>query len=713
MRNLLEEEDLDEDGNPDYWDPDFEEIAEAIFLASEFLPELAFKGPVGYRNLFSESVSVHAETGDDHVCFTNNVGACVMESVLTRSLFGPEISIPDTYISSVCVNYAEKFLLIPTDVNETYSAFVNLKGENKSSQIIDLPAIRSALPVGVQNDDISTSLEGKCGLVARSLAWSKDSLDEYHSSLISIIQDVGLSLMTNSDKFPYLPNKLGGYDKPFPLWDVRNVDRVLYSFKRGKYSPLIRTIIARSRSLVYPDDGVFVQDPFLERVKKLYSGFQPWYQNYRRSLPSFSGLVPQECTQFSVGTFGLDPITNQALRRLKKERVLYSETDLIVANEVQSFFKALINSDGIEKFKEEKREREKLFRAETVLSNSFQTFFNDYVEVIVQNFLSPRELEFAVNMDGLLSFDVAFFLRGEQFYRREALDLIYMKSPLKIDFPLTKGTLSTSTARERKQMIPDPIMDPELEKLMDWILTKKEEFPPQELLEDDPIIHKKILDLYKRNVSEKIVVSSIIITDDKKLCRKISEETAVVIFQIPTRLFNYARRGDLTPLETYRFLRPIKDEGILNLEEKAKNVFVNKIKSGYPQVGKIEFFEDTGSIASSNVLDLSERTMRVSTERRTHVFTVKPKIDDMDGLLARDLTSWPSKVHIYDPEGLLFRKKSRSLTVSSSIKKMKSRVSSIFNRDKNGPPDWRAKDSDSRLEEFSYSFEAEGSDASS
>lgn len=641
-----------------------------LLIKAEYLREsINYNGPIDYVH-YEKDNSVYAESGDDYIYAGVNPLIALFETVLAEKLFDAKISIKDTFISSEMGFYTGKSLLVPKDSSETIDRVVTERHSFfKDAPIIDIGPQRVILPVVSQKLENSTSLEGKLNLLARTSAYSKGTSDEWYQEKASIFQDVLLGVGTQGTKFPYLPISLGGYDKQVPFLSKNNIERSIRWYKRGTYRPLINTIVFHAYRVSRPLlKGPVPKSEFLDKVKKMYSGWQPWYVNYNKQLPSFSSMLPYDMVKYCIGSYGESFYKDSAIRRLAREGLVVSENQLVVANEVQGYVEALLDPLGIKDFKENRKLLEKQFRSETAFSNSFSSLFSDYINVTVVADLNEDEKNFMMCLNKENTNNVAKFMHKEKYFTSEALDSIYIKGPQKVSMVLLKDSFSTMLV-EKKSFGEQILMvdDEELEVLYNWLLEEGVEPPPRDLLEDDEIIYQKIKDSIKPELLDPgIIPSIIIVTDDKKLCYKINRELGVVVFRLPTLLYlKYENKQFQTKL--------LEGEGD-DIKE-----FIYKALS---IDSRLRFFQselDTGSVSASLLRQHRKEALVVFEDRRTQNFTVRDTAN-IESRAKGMYQIWPlpKQEFIYDYEqllGLAFNATSMKSTifeVSETYKELKS-----------------------------------------
>lgn len=503
---------------------------------------------------------VCSQVGDDNLEFTNEPGSSIMKSVFSQTLFGMKVSLPDSGLSREIGNFTEKWMLMPKD-HFDLSHMISVQGGDRTTPVLDIPPLRAILPVFPQVKTNVSSIEGKMSVVARNLAYAKGTADELVASKISIFQDVLLGVFSNSTRFPYLPESVGGLDKPFPFGSTQNVVRSMKAWKRGRYLNLLSYIVKASRKLLTSE--VFQRDEFLEKVKDTYKGFQSWYATYKRNLPISKGMTPSWAGKYLLGSFSNDMTSNQVLRRLRAARMVVSETDLILANEVEQYTLSLLSEDMTTFNKVREATRLEYLR-EVVHANAFSVLHKEFVVADVSsNALSEDDLKFALKIDLNSTLKVKNFFFGERFYLREALDEVIIRGPHKVTFPLQYAGFRIQASEGDEDLgieCPDSDID-DLVLLLEWAKGNREVFPPRDLLEDDSVILSEVEELMRTSNHPVVVV--ILVSNDLRLGKKINEETGAVVVNIPPQIVLALRRGIVTS-DTYGEQESLSDEMVFS-----------------------------------------------------------------------------------------------------------------------------------------------------
>jgi len=601
--------------------------------------------------VFAEREDEHlvaSECGDDNIKFTNQPALALVSSLYCRRIFGMKVSIPDSFLSQRVGNYTEKWAMMPRDRMDLVTKLL-VKGSDRTTPLIDLPALRAGLPTADQSREISSSILGKAQLYYRCLSYSRNSVEEPLCWKASIFQDVALSVMTKGRVFPYLPQVLGGLGKPFPMNSKENIVRAARAYKRGKYERLIYTIISHSKELVDPSSGVYSPDPLIERVKQLFAGYDPQHSYFRKNVPLTKGLVPPHALQYLVGEFSTSAASNAALRRLRTSGMIVAERDIIMANEVEEHVYNMLSSEP-DIFKELKTSTYNSFRSEVVRGRSFLNLFNEVVEVHVFSYgLNDEEKSFGVWMDLDNTFRVSNFMFGERFFLRDALDNVFFRGPSKVSFPLILPDGRRFAGRMgQKVALEDPPPDELLkdyEDLVAWAIDPGDRLPPRSLLEDDEIILEEVRTAVLREKNPFFV--AIIVTEDSALCSKINEVTEAVVIMLPTSILFHAMKG-VMPI--FRGKNRRESVGLLVQQFSQKvpaSIALNVFDTG-------DVWVDTGSWSA-----VSERESTFPYVQPTVVrdntrmyFEYRGTQSSLDRLI-RAIEGWPMKSHTFDRGHLL------------------------------------------------------------
>lgn len=590
----------------------FSNLAEETIIVQSFIQDY-------------EDLPIHAETGDDHISFGKHPGLMASETVAVKELFGVRPSYSDTFLSKTMGNFSEQWMCLPSQTTETMKHYI-LTRDSEFSPVLDIPMCRILLPVSRQKALHSDTIQGKCELMGRKLSYVKRGDAQYTTMhLASLFQDITLNTLSE-DSFPYLPKRLGGLDKEVPFNLNDNLINSVLQFKHRKYSALLFTIMQRAWMITQPRTGAFKSDGFINDVKKLYSGWQPWFAYYSAYAKSSSSIIPDEFRKFEIENYEDDALIDCALRRLKKEQILCSESDLVLILSVQNHFRDLISSTPYIESVRLREDEIRAYNAERSLKWFSRHFSEKHYFVLLQNYIT-EDCADLFSSSSLDSFnDIRKYILHERMFYREALDEVYEKGPLKVNIPLAfKGKVFSQPRSRFDFKVRD---NPDLLKLEAWLRGERIELPPQELIEDDEVIRSMVL----RNIDEinKIQYPTIVIeTNDYRLGEKIAIEFRIRVIILSPYITKYHM--------TKRAIRR-RDTAVQQLIELArKRVFM---------VGHVFVYHDYGSISASEAeLEIKDFTNNLNWFKSgLYNHNYRKRSTNYDSIIKR----WPSIRDILD-----------------------------------------------------------------
>lgn len=620
-------------------------------------------------------VNVTAEQGDDLISFTPDPMIPIMESRMAKILFGMVTSRSDTFLSRKFGNYTEKWIMMPQDRLDLKGITVDVKGGDKTTPVLDIPSLRATLSVDPQVRSNVNSIEGKMTLYARSLGHARGTADELLVWKASIFQDVLLGVGSKGDRFPYFPSSVGGYDKPVPMNNRENLLRAMSWWKRGRYRDLLMTIATRMYEVTHPDGGKFVRDPFLERVKSMYDGYSPTYVEYRRDMPLAKGKLPKEAMRYMIGEFSNNAGANAALRRLRASRLIVAERDIIIANEVESYVRALLSSD-VKDFQELKTQREREYRTSVIFGRSFQILYKEFVQARLVRHMGQEVITFAMRMDLDSTTKIKNFLMGEKFFDREALDQIMIRGPTKVRFPLLVNGRKIDERTDEPALEIEEAHEAAILELYKWAKGEKVTVPPRSMLEDDDIIVDEIrMKVQETLNSDQIMPLLVLVTSDKELCRRINLEFSVVVVRIPPQLVKAVEVGLI------KYDGTISSKTVLESWEGMFEPFFHKLKETLPagtspslHVEEVLVEVDLGSWAAEmQKLDIFPfRKVQYASNRRHEYFEYRVPTEDAVENLKDIFNKWPlHSDFLFDQEGLTTLNSSSGNPLTTSLREVK------------------------------------------
>nr|WLJ60693.1 MAG: putative RdRp [Plasmopara viticola lesion associated narnavirus 46] len=517
---------------------------------------------------------IDSEVGDDLIVVSNNVNYLLRRIDVLNEYLDLKISWKDTSINQGIGNFSECLVRIPRTYPETWLSQKSIKVE-ESFGFIDVPKIRHMLPVRNMRMIFSSTNVGKFIDMGKNVTWHSKKSPYYATmTLGSLIQDAILG-SAEKDICPYLPQDFGGCGKEIPFRNQENLLEYFHVWKNGKYLPIITTVIRELNKFIQ-DTNTFKRIPKVPLVLEHFTKWDPvyydWIKDENHLMTAFKTQVPDEYSQYSLGTirFG-EPLYNVA-PKLLREGYLVSETKLQVAIQHNALSSALVSADTMLQFRQVMEKARRDWREN-----------HRFGEYVLNNEDFKKELDFYsgnLRRDELYRFvqttsnvrDLRRLIQSERVYYPEALDKAYLKGPML----LKKMWLRPQYNGRTIDVIPrEPLLlrtseeQADIESLYEWVQGPRTELPPAGGIEDDD----NIIMMAKKLPMNHLVV---IITDDIRLCRRCALETGRETMRIPTEFY-------------YR--QVYFNDGI---EDPVKDL-VKQIK----HIGPWTIIEDTGSIQSA------------------------------------------------------------------------------------------------------------------
>jgi len=527
--------------------------------------------------IVNEVHHISAECGDDEVDVGSTPVRAAAELCVYSDFLGVCISEEDTSINPRFGNFAEDLIIVPDGYEQTYHHAQNTSNFRDMSYL-DVPKLRLAIDIRPGRMTHSSTNDGKAGMLGSRLAWlPRDSPVRCLWEVFSLFQDINLGLIRD-DKFPYLPTALGGYGKPIPFGHAPNFEAIIQRYKQGAHKELCRELVRRTnrRFQDYILDGIHSEDKVLSAVSRCQSSWHDWIKGKSLYSPTCWLEAPPEVAELRVAKHGVDIAYDNVLKRLETAGYLVSEGDLAIAYEHNKLCEYLVGTETHEEFMEIRANA----RKEWIGLSTFSLRMYGIIEEIGFNQsyhhpLDDREYhDFWSNMTKT-RLNIKTFLRQENYYRREAKDLIYKNGPMKVQVPMYPKVTQAGRRYwfEETRDTQDTTELPEhFEKLLSWALdpNRTDEVPVIGLIDDDPWIIKQI-------ASSPGDAAFAIVTDDVKLCREAHIKTRKWVARVPTKWYymsTYFGDGDepwLARLQTkyplYKW-KTIQDSGsILSYEE--------------------------------------------------------------------------------------------------------------------------------------------------
>jgi hypothetical protein len=248
--------------------------------------------------------------------------------------------------------------------------------------------------------------------------------------------------------------------------------------------------------------------------------------------------------------------------------------DLTIAYEHNQLCSYLLNAETHEEFVERRNASRSEWRSLSTFSLRLYGMIKEIgLDQSLQHRLEDREIhEFTRNMRDT-RLNMKAFLRQENFYRREAKDLVYQNGPMKTVIPLFPEVTTAGRRywfeQTRDMQEHDSGTPEQFQELLNWVLDPERPLKPpvMDLVADDPWIIREIA----ASPEEEAFA---IVTDDIELCREAHRKTRKWVVRVPPKWWYvsvYFGEGD--------------------------EPWLGKLSKHYPQY-KWKTIEDSGSIKS-------------------------------------------------------------------------------------------------------------------
>jgi len=439
-------------------------------------------------------------------------------------MLGYETSALDTFVTKDWGTYCEEWFHLPFHKSNT------LKTAMKTRKLdllpyLDVPKIRTMIGTEKDKDDYSSDITGKVTLLGKDEEYLSCLDSGPYATLHSIassIQDCILSTIHQPEPL-HLPRQIFGAGKAPPGWNAKTWLSIMNNgpaWKKNLYGWIMRDCVA-GRNLKIPssyckENRHFTDEPWVECLDiPPDHPVRQYMVVSRQDAGKFPGTVLQKLAKNNL----IVPHTKLLKYFMFQERI----------DEIQS-----VDRDLFARVREQA-----LNVAELPINDS------DLEELIGEFKKRFRANPWSLRRD--LEVD---------YYSTEAVSILELGNPLvvtQVDFPLIMKFSEAPGPRTRYEEA--------LEDLSDWFwgarlsILNDEEFdqPPQDILDDDPIILRIIEDesSWCRNV--------FIITDDLKLCRFARDSFPGVCIRRISNEKLFRATDDYEPDSMNRFMDQILD----------------------------------------------------------------------------------------------------------------------------------------------------------
>jgi hypothetical protein len=513
---------------------------------------------------------IASEVGDDEVVVSNNPVFVGLLPVVHKML-GMKTSREDTSISRRFGNFCEELLILPDQFQQTYHAVRN-SGKNEELAFLDVPKLRLGINIHPMRMDHSSTNDGKYSMEASRLAWLNGTFSRSRiiHEIFSLFQDVSLGFVRDK-KFAYLPTALGGYGKPPAFQNPLNLERAMCSWKQGTHAGLIRAIIRRTNVYIQKtlDDPLFAtRDKLLNHVSRFQSSFHDWVKGRTIHAPTTWIDIPPELADYQVAKLGQSTVKDDVICRLMTERRLVTESHLQVVVEHNELCRALTGSANIREFQRIREEALRKWRGLSVFSRESYGMIEEItIDPSEMRPLKPHEVSsFMRTMRSRNNNLLKMVLRSEPVYDKAAIDAVYTIGPMLVPIDITpRNKIGGMQLAVQKPMLGTSTDDNQsMEPLFEWLKSGGKGGPPSILdtgggfklryINDDEAI---IVEMYDCS-------QAVIVTDDKKLCRRANAITKRPVIRVPVEWWyrsTYFGEGDKP------WLKILKEETSLSFTE--------------------------------------------------------------------------------------------------------------------------------------------------
>jgi hypothetical protein len=476
---------------------------------------------------------IDAEVGDDLLVVSNNYRyLCTRLDVL--EMLGMKVSEKDTAINSGIGNFAEGLVKVPRKYAETWLSYKSL-GTEESFGFVDVPKIRHLLPVRTMRTTWSSSDIGKFSDFGNGDSWVPKTLpNKVTFALCGLVQDASLGA-TSRRNCVYMPRDFGGAGKQIPFGTTGNFQKFLQSWKNGIYMPMITTVIKQAnRFLQTASMGRVPGVPkLLEHFTKCEPVFHDWVKD-NLSITALRAEVPSDFDNHIAGSIQYGHINYWILPQLVKIGRAVTETAVQVALQHNALSRALVSAETYPEFLEKKRLAHEDWRKNNRLNNKCFTSAEvlEEVRLFGGNNLPGHEVHrFFQSATGIQGF--RRLVQSERVYWPECLDEIYASRTMHVRGLYASPNISIGRIRyveswdfqERDRRNTEWAPEP----LEEWARGPRTEDPPQIGLDSDHIIETMVS-------KAPLDRGAAIVTDDVRLCRKLSESGRIVI-RVPVRWY--------------------------------------------------------------------------------------------------------------------------------------------------------------------------------
>lgn len=518
--------DLKCDWDDQYYDSLLEEGVDAMASLREEIKSSGSWAPI-YRDRISV---IDAEVGDDLIAVSNNPHYLRNRERVLSQILGMKVSDKDTSINSGMGNFAESLVWLPREYDDTWLSQKSLRRPEEMG-FIDIPKVRLITNTRQQRQVFSSTDLGKASDMANILSWT-DRFSPFQGvmQIASLMQDALLGA-TSARQCAYLPNAFGGCGKLPPFWNYQNFVTFLETWKCGRNSTVITTVMRQTTAFMR-SCATFQRQAKVPKLLEHFTRVDPVFTNWvkdERSLTVSTDMSVDAYRHLQVGEMSYGSIDSSIAPRLAAKGLVVTETKLKIALQHNELSEALVSAETF---------KGRLKALELARANWRKNPLND---------LNIDEIKSEVSLAPITEADAYHFftavkdvreirkiIQREAVFKRCALDEVYRRGPM-----LVKDSFELSMVGHGHQLYvtegsygkdgENPSESKDLEELYQWYIGDQKTDPPQVLIEDDNVIVNMASKSPAANIS--------IVTDDIKLCKRVANTTGKPVLRIPVEYY--------------------------------------------------------------------------------------------------------------------------------------------------------------------------------
>ena len=503
------------------------------------------------------------EVGDDRVDLSQSPSSLATGLACQEEIFKMKTSPEDTFISPLLYNFCEVTSLIPSGKRGSFG-FARKNGDFANLEFVDVAPIRIVLDVTKSDRSHSSTAVGKASMLG--IRQNTPKLEHgYHLMVASFMQDSFLRTWKSPDP-KYLPRIMGGSGCR-PLWSAyQNAYLYVLAYRGGGYERVYASAKAELEAAVRDlDRGVPATAIICAKLRDK--------QEYLHGTYAEKIFVPRKPTVLTGTTSMPEPImeshasawTSSFEHRLIRARALITERDATVQFEASLRLEELLFGDfqganeAVEFFSLQKKRGRALFEGALNSNSAFKNLLDRRASPSdVEKLLGDKD--FIPVVTGRLRFskeDARWLSNGGKgnVYTMEDIPLhtnLYIRSEVSSEETLKVGGLTLSPIIENQLSLTTTVSHIGMYKI-----GRNQEEWANSLLEDmkgigiRPVPFSTLFRIFTRspewvNDDSALIGAAIedskgltkgsfvyvLITNDKKLCRRMADSTNVEVVML-------------------------------------------------------------------------------------------------------------------------------------------------------------------------------------